>query len=755
MRIQVQIAVLVLILFGIQARAQQPNMGVGTLNPDPSALLELQANDMGFLITRMTTTQKLGITNPATGLLVYDLNTQSFWYFDGTVWVEAIGPQGPQGPIGPQGVAGTIGVDGITGPTGPTGPAGAQGLQGLQGPAGVNGVQGATGPSGLIGPTGPTGATGIQGIAGVTGATGPTGSIGLTGPQGNPGSTGPTGPQGIAGNDGIDGVTGPQGLIGPTGPVGPTGVDGPTGATGLQGSIGVTGPTGADGATGVGVQGPTGPTGPTGAQGLQGNDGPQGIPGPTGATGPQGLVGPTGIDGPTGAQGSTGPTGPDGLQGIQGIAGPTGPQGLIGPTGSDGAVGPTGAQGIDGPTGAQGIQGIDGPTGAQGIAGPTGATGATGPTGTFTGGTLGQTLRHDGTTWVATSNLFNDPNTNNIGIGTTTATLSLQIATSDAIGVPAGTTAQRPGGVVPTGAMRYNTTLGAMEVYTGTAWVNINTPPIGATYIQWANAADPNTIYPNTVWASSDITNGSFIRARGGGANVAAAAALTGVPQGDAFQDHTHAAAGTAVGSGALTTSADGAHTHDWGGNWSNDDSRQYTGAEGNGAGNTISDGDFWWGGTNGTTNAYTSRTSSTIGNHSHGGSTSGANPYASNIWIPYDDNQSSNAQNITAGDAGSTCGSGWNSNETFGNFLGRLNDNCMNHNHTITADGSHSHTNNFYAHRHWIKARATTNAAAHSHTLADHSHSVTVTVIGAITGTSAAETRPDNVAVIFWRRTN
>ena len=69
------------LVFSLGAKAQQPNMGVGTLNPDASALLELQATDMGFLVTRMTTTQKLAIAAPATGLLVYDLDTQSFWVF--------------------------------------------------------------------------------------------------------------------------------------------------------------------------------------------------------------------------------------------------------------------------------------------------------------------------------------------------------------------------------------------------------------------------------------------------------------------------------------------------------------------------------------------------------------------------------------------------------------------------------------------------------------------------------------------------
>ena len=567
------ISIIVLVMSALIVQAQQQNMGVGTLNPDPSALLELKANNMGLLIPRMATNEKLGILGPSTGLLVYDLDTKSFWYFDGTIWVEAIGPQGPQGPIGPQGIAGTIGVDGVTGPTGP------------QGPAGVNGTQGITG------------------------------------------------------------------AIGPQGPIG--------------------------------------------------------------------------------AQGSTGPIGSQGL------------------------VGATGPIGLTGATGAQGIQGILGSTGAQGIQGPTGPTGATGPTGTFTGGALGQTLHHNGTDWVPTSNLFHDPNTNNLGVGTTTATVSFEVATTDAIGVPSGTSAQRPTGTIPTGAMRWNTDLSAMEVYTGSVWLNINTPPIGATYVQWANAADPNTIYPNTVWVATDITNGSFIRARGGGANVASAGALTGTVQSDAFEDHSHLATGTATGSGALNTSTDGAHAHDWGGWWSNDDSLQYSTATGNGDGNgnTISDGVIWWGGVNGTTTDYTTLQTIAGGNHNHGGTTSGANAFSGNVWIPYDDNLSSNSQNITSGNSASTCGSGWNGNETFGNFLGRLGDNCMGHNHTISASGDHQHGTNMYAHRHWLKQRTTTTSAGHAHTIADHTHAVGVTVDGASTGTVDTETRPENVAVIFWRR--
>jgi hypothetical protein len=41
-----------------------------------------------------------------------------------------------------------------------------------------------------------------------------------------------------------------------------------------------------------------------------------------------------------------------------------------------------------------------------------------------------------------------------------------------------------------------------------------------------------------------------------------------------------------------------------------------------------------------------------------------------------------------------------------------------------------------------------------HTHAIADHTHTINVTG-GASSGTTATETRPDNVAVVFWRRVN
>jgi len=91
--------------------------------------------------------------------------------------------------------AATSGSGGGTGATGPTGPTGANGTVGATGPTGAGmgptgptGVTGATGPTGTgMGPTGPTGPTGTAGVAGATGATGLAGTAGVTGP------TGPTG----------------------------------------------------------------------------------------------------------------------------------------------------------------------------------------------------------------------------------------------------------------------------------------------------------------------------------------------------------------------------------------------------------------------------------------------------------------------------------------------------------------------------------------------------------------------------------
>lgn len=56
--------------------------------------------------------------------------------------------------------------------------------------------------------------------------------------------------------------------------------------------------------------------------------------------------------------------------------------------------------------------------------------------------------------------------------GTTGVTaVTLNSTGNSALNLPAGTTEQRPTGVI--GMFRYNTTTNALEIYNGTSWMNI------------------------------------------------------------------------------------------------------------------------------------------------------------------------------------------------------------------------------------------------------------------------------------------
>jgi hypothetical protein len=195
--------------------------------------------------------------------------------------------------------------------------------------------------------------------------------------------------------------------------------------------------------------------------------------------------------------------------------------GMIGPTG---AAGPTGADGTDG------IDGVDGVTGATGATGPTGPTGQLSVT-----GATGQTLKYDGTYWVASDEIFN--NTVNIGIGTTSpdpsAMIDINSTTKGAL-IPRLTTTERNSITNPaTGLQVFNTTTNCLNIWVGTSWKQIcgdcdfnnpvvgNNGPIcegstlnltsttiaGATY-QWSGpngftSTDQNPVITNAVAAAS------------------------------------------------------------------------------------------------------------------------------------------------------------------------------------------------------------------------------------------------------------
>lgn len=77
-----------LFLLSISCLFSQNNVGIGTLNPNPKAKLDIFASDAGLLIPRLTTVQRLALNPIATdeGLMVYDIIAHRFFYWDNAQW---------------------------------------------------------------------------------------------------------------------------------------------------------------------------------------------------------------------------------------------------------------------------------------------------------------------------------------------------------------------------------------------------------------------------------------------------------------------------------------------------------------------------------------------------------------------------------------------------------------------------------------------------------------------------------------------
>lgn len=67
--------------------SQNGNVSIGSINANPTAILELNATDRGFLPPRLTTVQRDAITGPATGLLIYNTTDSVLQVFNGSCWL--------------------------------------------------------------------------------------------------------------------------------------------------------------------------------------------------------------------------------------------------------------------------------------------------------------------------------------------------------------------------------------------------------------------------------------------------------------------------------------------------------------------------------------------------------------------------------------------------------------------------------------------------------------------------------------------
>jgi hypothetical protein len=65
-------------LFTLLVNAQ---IGIGTVTPNVSSILDVNSTTKGLLAPRMTTVQKNAVTTPADGLMVYDTDLKLFYYY--------------------------------------------------------------------------------------------------------------------------------------------------------------------------------------------------------------------------------------------------------------------------------------------------------------------------------------------------------------------------------------------------------------------------------------------------------------------------------------------------------------------------------------------------------------------------------------------------------------------------------------------------------------------------------------------------
>ena len=86
--------VLILISFSETFYAQ---VGINTdnSNPDASAILDVKSTDKGVLVPRMSSSQRTMISNAAIGLLVFDTDTETFWFNDSSGWTELVSHRSP------------------------------------------------------------------------------------------------------------------------------------------------------------------------------------------------------------------------------------------------------------------------------------------------------------------------------------------------------------------------------------------------------------------------------------------------------------------------------------------------------------------------------------------------------------------------------------------------------------------------------------------------------------------------------------
>ncbi|HBS85987.1 MAG: hypothetical protein A2W91_08475 [Bacteroidetes bacterium GWF2_38_335] len=96
--IRLKLSLLGLVILISQNLFSQENIGIGTSTPDAKAVLDIRATDKGVLIPRLTAVQRnamsSGLSATQNGLLVFDSDSNKFYYWNVTEWTQIGGAAG-------------------------------------------------------------------------------------------------------------------------------------------------------------------------------------------------------------------------------------------------------------------------------------------------------------------------------------------------------------------------------------------------------------------------------------------------------------------------------------------------------------------------------------------------------------------------------------------------------------------------------------------------------------------------------------
>lgn len=102
-----------IVVFLLLASAATAQVAINTNGSTaaPSSLLDVNSTTKGVLISRMTSAQRIAIQNPEKGLLVFDLDKETIYFFDGEKWKPMLVSAPDSGPLISRKVDGLYGYD--------------------------------------------------------------------------------------------------------------------------------------------------------------------------------------------------------------------------------------------------------------------------------------------------------------------------------------------------------------------------------------------------------------------------------------------------------------------------------------------------------------------------------------------------------------------------------------------------------------------------------------------------------------------